>query len=326
MRFLVIGLGSMGKRRVRCLRALDLHDIIGVDLRADRRKEAESLYGIRTAATLDEAAVGVRDAIIVSTPPDHHDPFLRLAIQHGKPAFVEASVIMENLPSISEAAKRLQLVVSPSCTLRFHPAIRDIKEIVTSERYGKVTNFSYHSGQYLPDWHPWEQVTDYYVSRKETGACREIVPFELTWMVDVFGWPTGVRGFRGRTMDVGADIDDTYAVSLQFPGCFGLLLVDVVARSAVRHLSLNLEYGQVIWDWNAGQVRLFDAVRRRWVIYQQGEQQAHVGYNKNIIEQMYIDEIASFVRAVRGEAPFPNTLDDDIRVLNILHKFEEATQ
>ena len=42
------------------------------------------------------------------------------------------------------------------------------------------SGFVYHSGQYLPDWHPWESYKDFYVSNPATGARREIVPFELS--------------------------------------------------------------------------------------------------------------------------------------------------
>ena len=40
MKFLVVGLGSMGKRRVRNLLSLGYDDILGYDLRKDRIDEA----------------------------------------------------------------------------------------------------------------------------------------------------------------------------------------------------------------------------------------------------------------------------------------------
>ncbi len=48
MKFLIAGLGSMGKRRIRNLLALGERDIVGFDIRADRRQEALDRYGIRT--------------------------------------------------------------------------------------------------------------------------------------------------------------------------------------------------------------------------------------------------------------------------------------
>src|SRR3546814_6666101 len=54
MKFLVIGLGSMGKRRVRNLRALGEQCVAGFDPRVDRREEAESKYGIATFPSFNE--------------------------------------------------------------------------------------------------------------------------------------------------------------------------------------------------------------------------------------------------------------------------------
>lgn len=38
MRFLVVGLGSMGKRRIRNLQELGFNKIVGFDIRKDRTK------------------------------------------------------------------------------------------------------------------------------------------------------------------------------------------------------------------------------------------------------------------------------------------------
>ena len=72
MKFLVIGLGSMGKRRVRCLQSLGYSEIVGFDVRADRRAEAEQKYGIKTVGLLDSSQLEACDAVIVSTPPNLH--------------------------------------------------------------------------------------------------------------------------------------------------------------------------------------------------------------------------------------------------------------
>lgn len=55
MKAVVIGLGSMGKRRIRCLQAIGGVEIIGVDLREDRRLEAQTLYGIKVDVSLSRA-------------------------------------------------------------------------------------------------------------------------------------------------------------------------------------------------------------------------------------------------------------------------------
>lgn len=324
MKALVIGLGSMGRRRVRCLRTLGVQAIAGYDPRADRRAQAGQEYGIELRDSLAAGDLRAFDLVVISTPPDQHHTAIAWSVAAGKPCFVEASVIRDPLPALEQQARQKGVLVAPSCTLRFHSAIREITQIVRSRRYGKVCNFSYHCGQYLPDWHPWEKVGDYYVSNPATGGAREIVPFELTWMVDAFGWPQQVQGLKMRTADVGAPIDDTYAALLRFDGFAGSIVVDVVARQAVRKLTLNFEQASLSWDWDSGVVRVWEADPGRLVELHQPRSSAHAGYHQNIGEAMYIAEVEAFLAAAEGRAPFPHSLQDDIRVLGLLEQIEAS--
>lgn len=321
----VIGLGSMGKRRIRCLLKIKGIDIIGCDLRQDRRSEAEELYGISTKETFNQQNYGLIDALIICTPPDCHTSYLIEAIGYGLPTFVEASVLLSHVEKVIFENSKKGVLVAPSCTLRFHPLIVKIKYLVQNRVFGKVTNFSYHSGQYLPDWHPWEKVTDYYVSNPETGAAREIVPFELTWVVDVFGFPRTVKGFYGSTMDVGAPIDDTYAFSLKFSeGQIGNMIVDVASRFATRSLIINFEKGQLRWNWEDGEIKIFDIEKEVWQTIQQEKGTTELGYNQNIVEEMYLDELKAFIDAINAKSSFPNTLNDDLEVLKLLESIEQS--
>lgn len=326
MKFLIVGLGSMGKRRIRCLKNLGYDDIVGFDLRESRRKEAEEKYAIKTIDHIKHLNFSEISALIISTPPDKHNEYIRLAIEKKKPAFVEASVVLEGLEESNKLAKKAKVFIAPSCTMEFHPAIKDIRKIVKSGDFGKVTNFSYHSGQYLPDWHPWENVKDFYVSKKETGGSREIVPFELTWIVNVVGFPKRIIGFNGKTMDIGAEIDDTYVISMDFGNSYGNMTIDVVSRYATRSLILNMEQGQIVWKWDENTLKLYDAINQRWIYYNYSVGQTVEGYNKNISDDMYIDEIKSFIENINGKGKFPNSLDEDIKILKLLHEVEGKLQ
>jgi hypothetical protein len=48
------------------------------------------------------------------------------------------------------------------------------------------------------------------------------------------------------------------------------------------------------------------------------------GYNPNIGENMYIDEIRNFIDAVKGKAKFINTLEFDHKVLKLLYSVERS--
>ena len=295
-------------------------------MRDERRDQARKRYHVETVERIADVPFDKIGAMIIATPPDKHNQYIKLAIDQGKPAFVEASVILQGLPELNDLAKDNGVLIAPSCTMMFHPALKRIKAIVRSQQYGKVTSFCYYSGQYLPDWHPWENIRDFYVSKKETGGCREIVPFELTWIVDLLGFPTAVTGFYGKTFDFGVDIDDTYVFSMSFGNAYGSIMVDVVSRYALRNLILNMEEAHITWRWDENFIRVYEPANNRWIDCDLPKGVAEQGYSKNINEDMYIDETNSFIDALWGKSTFPNSVDDDIKVLSLLHKFEGKTK
>jgi len=324
MKFLVVGLGSMGKRRIRSLLSLGHSEIVGFDLREDRRIECKTKYSIRTIEYLNEITFSDFNAMIISVPPDKHLDYIGMAIDNRIPAFIEASVISEHIKIALEKNQKPQVFLAPSCTLKFHPIIKDIKEIIDSKKYGNMTNFTFHSGQYLPDWHPWEDVEDFYVSKRETGGGREIVPFELTWITGVFGFPKEVKGFFTKTMNVGANIEDSYAFNMKFENGLGSVIVDVATRFATRSLIINLEKAQIRWNWEEGKVKIFEAEKNRWIHQFQPEGKAESGYNKNIIEEMYVVEIKYFIEGMQDSSKYPNSLENDLKVLSLLDEIENS--
>jgi predicted dehydrogenase len=326
MKFLIIGLGSMGKRRIRNLHALGMKDVFGFDFREDRRKEAQSKYGTTTYATFTEAlAANNYDAFVISVPPDKHHIYMNEALRLKKPFFVEASVVDDDMESIKKKIGETKVVAAPSSTMYFHPAIAQVRKLIETKAIGDVTNINYHSGQYLPDWHTYETVKDFYVSKKETGGAREIVPFELTWLVAVFGFPKYVCGMYRKTIFIegGESIDDTYIGLFDYGKFILNLTVDVVSRSATRKLLINASEGQLQWDWNDSFISVYTPAKG-WVKNEFEMIGAEQGYNKNITEQMYIDELSNFIAAVKGEKAFVNDMATDHKVLRLLYALEKS--
>ncbi|MGI8401537.1 MAG: Gfo/Idh/MocA family protein [Gemmatimonadaceae bacterium] len=323
MNVLIVGLGSMGKRRVRNLQSLGMTDLAGVDVRADRRAEAESRYRIRTFPTLAAALEEDWKAAVISLPPDLHVEAAQACVARRIPFFVEASVVLEGLAELADDVDASGVVAIPSCTMRYFPGPRRIREIVESGQLGRALFWRYHSGQYLPDWHPWEPISEYYVSKRATGGCREIVPFELTWLTQVFGKVTTVRGGKHRVGELRADIDDLYTAELtQSSGLIGHLTVDVLSRPPVRDFCLIAAGGAIRWDGIANTLQVSEG-RQQWEQVELQKGSPETGYIN--AEGPYIEEMNDFLASVRMRTPPKYSLRDDIEILKVLGAIERSS-
>lgn len=319
MKFLQIGLGSMGKRRIRNLLHLGEKDITGFDIRDDRRTEANSLYGIKTISSLEKLEWNQFSHVIISTPPDLHAHYAIIAAKLEKNIFIEASVIDEDLDALEKLANK-NFVISPSCTMRFDPIVAKAKEIIDSGALGKLIFANHYFGQYLPDWHPYENIRDFYVSKRQTGAAREIVPFDLVYITWLCGFPKTLTSLITNSKTLGVDIDDVYSVLYQTDENVQVTFtVDVVSRFSYRDTRLIFSEGNLTIDNVNGSLSLFDGKTMQGQVIKRDSLAQTFSR-----EEMYVLEMKAFLDATNGKRPFPYSLKDDRRILKILRTVEES--
>lgn len=320
---LVIGLGSMGKRRIRCLQALGVQEIAGFDPREDRRLEAQKNYGITPVAEVEQGLDLAPNVMIISTPPDLHHCYAVMAAERGIHFFVEAGILDEGADELMALAAQHGSLAAPSCTMRYFPGPKKVKELLASGVVGRPLSFTFHSGQHLEDWHPWENIKDFYVSNPVTGACREIVPFELMWLTDVFGPFMRVTGIRGKYGNLDVAIDDCYHVLLETEDgkTSGSLLVEVLSRPYIRRLRVICSGGSIEWDQNLKIVRWATTAAEEWETWSLDQSSA---YHRECVnpEEPYIDEIEAVLTAAKGDTQYPVTFRDEAQILSWLYASE----
>ena len=320
MRVLQIGLGSMGKRRVRNLQFLGYHGIVGFDIREDRRKEASHLYGVTVINSFDEVDWNSITHVIVSTPPDQHVEYALISLNYGKHVFIEASVVDTGYAELIELASTSECLLAPSCTMRFDPLNIKLKQWIDERRIGELLFSQHHFGLYLPKWHPYELIEDFYVSKRHTGAAREIVPFDMVYLIWLLGEPTSIKGTRVMTGVLDADIDDIYALTYRTDNCkLVQMTIDVVSQIPYRTTRIVGEKGNVELDTVKGTLSLFDAVKGTWEHHTRLE----LAETKST-EEMYVREPHCFIKASQGEGVYPYTIQEDQKILGYLYASEKA--
>ena len=331
MKFLVIGLGSMGKRRVRNLQALGVEYVAGFDVRKDRRLETKTKYGISVFDDIETAIAEANpDACAICTPPDLHMHYAFLVQARNMDCFIEASVVeKEEILRLDQLIRGGSTLALPSCTMLFYPGPKKIKELVDAKAIGEVISINYHTGQYLPDWHPWEDIADFYVSKRETGGAREIVPFELTWLCHIFGVPKALACWKGKLSALNVDIDDLYHCIMQFPnsGMVCNMTVEVISRpQAIREMRILGTEGEIVFSADANSVRYRNIQMQDW---------AHFEFKAGTVENLYInpeepyiEEMRAWTQALvsRDTSSYPNSLREDYQILKVLSDLEALAE
>ena len=309
----VIGLGSMGKRRIRLIKSnFPDVNIIGIDNSEERCKEVEELFNIKTLSNSDEFFEN-NDccAVFISTPPLTHSKIINDALNNNLSVFTEINLVKDMYDENIDLADENELTLFLSSTQLYRKEINYIASKISD--FNKTTNYIYHIGNYLPDWHPWESYKNFFVGNKKTNGCREILTIEMPWIVNTFGEIKQVHVSKNKITDLEVDYPDSFFVNIIHKnGSNGVLIIDLVSRHAVRNLEIINEDGYIQWDgtpeglkeWNPDSNEL-DQIK----LYEEISNQED--YNQTIIENAYLEEIKDFF----------NTLDSNQR--HGLYSFEK---
>ncbi len=322
MRVMIVGLGSMGRRRARLLRHVEPGIVaIGVDFAADRRDQAlsEGLDAVYPdiATALSETQP---DAAFVCTSPLSHRDIIDICLENHLHVFTELNLVSDGYRALMEKARSQNRVLFLSSTLLYR---RDLDYIIRTVQ-GKPVNYIYHVGQYLPDWHPWESYKNYFVHDIRTNGCREIFAIDLPWLLRAMGKVDDMNVMRDKMSRLEIDHPDNFMVSLHHSsGSKGLLCVDVVSRKPVRRLEVFSEDLHIDWSGTPDSLTEYDIgthETRRVQTYGQVEHDGN--YSANIIENAYLDEIYTFFSVVRGEGTPRYDFADDMQTLALIDRIE----
>ena len=323
--FLQIGLGSMGKRRIRNLFFNSERNIIGFDILPERIKEAKTKYNIKVINDLNKLSSKDYDVMIISVPPNKHGDYIRMALQNKKHFFVEHPTTDDGYQDIFKN-KNLDIVKAPSCTMCFYTPIKMMKNILEKGKIGKILAFQYHMSLYLPDWHSWEDFRQVYFSKKETGACREMLPFELIWINWLMNSKvTDISGIITKISDLDMDADDIILANLKYKnGILGNVIIDVISRKPFRTLRVLGSDGVLDWERLDSTIQLYNAKSKNTEIIPVPKGHLEAGCVNE--EEQYNDEIKAFLDAVYGRTPYPFTFEENLENLKTLYKLEKSSR
>jgi len=312
MRFLIAGLGSVGRRHLRNLVALGERDI--VLLRSGKSTlPDDELDGFPTVTTLEAALDRQPAAVIVSNPTALHLDVAIPAAGAGCHLLLEKPVshTLERTRELLEALDAGRGRALIGYQYRFHPGLKAVHRWLLDGAIGRVVAATSAYGDYLPAWHPWEDYRQGYSALHSLGGG---VILTLSHPVDSLEWLLGPADLAGAwsaaVPELEIEAEAAAAILLAYPDDkVGLVRLDFLSRPRVHRLELIGTTGAIQWDEADGSARL----HRR-----DGEEETLLppaGFDRN---DMFLAELAHFLEVARGEEQPVCSVEDGVRTLGLL--------
>lgn len=322
MKALIIGYGSMGRRRIRLLQKLvDQVEIICVDSNPDRQKQADEM-GFIVSGDLDTAIKEKPDLAFVCTSPGHHAEIILKLVNAGINVFTELNLVSNDYDDIIETAQNKNVTVFMSSTMLYNLQIQKIDELVKNTN--KPVTYIYHIGQYLPDWHPWESYKDFFIGKKETNGVREILAIQLPWIINTFGKIELIDSNAQKCTNLEIDFNDSVICNFRHKnGSIGVFVADTVSRKATTSLEVIGEDLHIFWHGHNDDLQVYNIANNELQTISLYDNIEHRdGYADNIIENQYSDEIQDFLNAVNNGTKPRYSIEQDKYTLAIIDEIE----
>lgn len=324
MNIIVIGLGSMGKRRIRLMREHKEVELFGIDSQESRCAEVKEKFGITCYNSIDEACkVQNIDAAIISTSPLSHASIIKECLEHNLHVFTEINLVQDGYNDNIALAKEKGKVLFLSSTFLYRKETQTIIEKVHEAKC--PLNYIYHVGQYLPDWHPWESYNNYFIGNPKTNGCREIMAIDLPWIVTAFSAIKDVKVMKSKNTELNIKYNDNYLLMLVHEnGTKGVFAVDVVSRKPYRHIDVYGEHLQLSWNGTADSLNQYDIENKQDINISLEDASEHIeGYAAFVTENPYREELNAYLKQISDSNSVPAwDFEKDKIVLDWIDKIE----
>ena len=298
-KYLIVSIGSIGRRHLRNLRTLRPKAQIGT-LRLTAIGAGEGLpegadiqFG-----SIDEALAFAPAAAIIASPASSHLAVALPLVRAGIPLLIEkplATTCM-GVGELLDAAAGIPVMVAYN--LRFLPSLAETRRLVQSGSIGQILGVRAEVGQYLPDWRSAARYQESVSARQVLGGGALLeLSHEIDYVCWILGAPSRVAASGGRYSALEIDVEDMVSLTLEYdqPRILANIHLDFLQRAASRSCKFIGSEGTLVWDGMAETIALYRADTREWT-----RTELRAVPDKNA---MYLDELSHFLGAVEHRTP-----------------------
>lgn len=210
----------MGERHIRNLRSIGYRNILVYRQRNLPFREIGEAQ-VKVFTDWKEVIKQQPIAAIICTPTAQHLQQATDCIKAGMHVLVEKPLshqLFDKAALIAELENE-KLLLQTGYMLRYHPLLQKVKSIIDEKNFGNVISIQTYWGEYLPDWHPWEDYRLSYAASKEKGGGAALT---LSHDIDLVNWlmdalPADYKVMHNYASTLETDTDKAFDALLSYP-------------------------------------------------------------------------------------------------------------
>jgi len=319
---LIIGSGSIGQRHIRNLNHIGIKSVYAYRSRKGHYKNLPQDIDVEEIYDWSEVLKIRPDIVVISNPSSLHIDMAMKVSSFAKGVFIEKPISnsLEGCNQLSRTLLDNKITPFVGFNLMFHPLIKKLISFYNDNDLGRVINFQCQVGQWLPDWHPYENYKEAYYARKDLGGGVALTLIhEVQLAIELCGKSISVYGEISdydklpiQNVDVCSDM----MIKHQY-GAISQIHLDYIQKPSHRSGLITFERGWISYDFNTMELKVQsnDAVR---VIY------SDPSYDFN---NAYIDQMKMFINYVEeGRLKHSYDIFSGIESLKVIDAFFKSSK
>lgn len=306
----VIGAGSIGRRYIRNLINLGFKNVI-----------VFRQVGINKIDINDPSIVVINDweqllklkpyAAFICNPTSMH---LQVAVKlanAGVHLMIEKPLSnnLENINIFKETLISKNIYMQVGYMMRYHPVFMDLKKISSINSFGRILSVQSKWGEYLPDWHPWEDYRCSYASKKELGGG---VALTLSHELDLVNWVVNSRVskwhiLKNYSSSLEVDVESGAEIILKYQnGITANIHLNYYEKIKERFMKIVYENASINIDFVENSM-FYKNINKKYYYHD---------FDRN---NLFVDQIKSFFDKTRNfeKKDVLNNINESIKIIKI---------
>ena len=317
---LIMGSGSIGQRHIRNLQQLGIGRIIALRSKKGHYKDLPKELNVIEVDNLQDAIKNNPDIAIIANPTSLHLDSVKRIAGHVKGIFIEKplSISSDECDEIVEILNQHKVVSFVGHNLMFHPIVKNIMKFYDENDIGEIINIQCQVGQWLPDWHPYEDYKNAYYARKDLGGGVALTLIhEIHLAIELAGKPLSVVGEISEYEKLNLDVDICSDLMIKHQaGAVSQIHLDYLQQPAHRSGLVTFEKGWAAYDFSKNEL-----------VGQKSDEKIKVIWSdeKHDTNQPYINQLKEFIGFVEeGRVRHKYSALASIESLKVVDAFFES--